>query len=165
MGKHYLQWLEEQSDERQKMGLMIYALEVLGCPSDKEVPKAVRQKIYRCYKVYEDSCKNSFDYETNDLATRRRKKGNQGRPLKSPELNHLLFQWFVGYRKIVKGRLWPRTVLKEAIQIKARLIAWYRDNNKIVPDMPKLDLGNKGKRWLRRWKKRYFMCKEVQGQQ
>ena len=81
------------------------------------------------------------------------KKGNQGRPLACPELHHLLFQWFVDYRKVVKGRLWPRTVLKEAIRIKEKLKQWYRDNAKVLPLMPPLDLGKRGKRWLRRWKK------------
>ena len=154
MGKHCLQWLEEQDERVKKAALKTYATEVLECPADQEVPKYVKQKIYRCYKAYEDSLEHAHEYEGN-VTWRRMRKGNQGRPVQSPELNRLLFQWFVNYRRIVKGRLWPRTVLKEALRIRSRLLDWYRDNNKVAPVMPALDLGKKGKRWLRGWKKRH----------
>jgi hypothetical protein len=84
---------------------------------------------------------------------RYRRKGTQALHLeKGKELKHLLLQWFIDYRKSIKGRIWPRTVLIEARRIKDRLVAWYRENGRTLPPMPHVDIGPRGKRWLRRWK-------------
>lgn len=166
LGKHYLEWYEQQNEEVRKRALAEYAVQELGVSADHPVPKSIRQKIYNCYKTYLASQRKPQDFveSVSGLGSssggvlpqhRRRRKGEQGRPVKGKELRYVLFQWFIDYRQSVKGRLWPRTVLREAIAIKKRITEWYRGKGRTVPVMPHLDLGKKGKKWLARWKRFY----------
>lgn len=119
------------------------------------VPKRVRQKIRNCHAAYVASVENPVDWSVpmKGLKTphrqvpsnkRYRRRGNQGR-LKGALLSHFLLQWFIDWRKNVSGRVWPKTVLKKAIQIKGRIREWYRDHGKTCPEMPFLDTSKRGK--------------------
>ena len=131
------------------------------------VPKRVRQKIRNCHAAYVASVENPVDWNVpmKGLETphrqvpsskRYRRRGNQGR-LKGALLSHFLLQWFIDWRKNVSGRVWPKTVLKKAIQIKGRIREWYRDHGKTCPEMPFLDTGKRGKRWLCRWRAQHHI--------
>ena len=87
---------------------------------------------------------------------RYRRRGQQGR-VKGALLSYYLLQWFIDWRRTVSGRIWPKTVLKKAIQIKERIRNWYREQGKTCPEMPFLDTGKKGKRWLCRWRAQHHI--------
>jgi len=161
-GRRYLEWLDEQPEDVRRHGLRHYAA---ASGYDEPVPKSVRQGLYRCYKEYERSLVKPGEFVLTlpgkaaiigpvKPHQRFRRIGIQGRPVKCPELHFLLFQWFVDYRKVVKGRIWPRTVILEAMAIKDRIKAWYKASGKRAPSMPKLDYGKTGRKWIGRWKRK-----------
>lgn len=165
LGKAYQSWYDQQDEATRKCGLLTFARLEMGYGDGAPVPKAVRQKIYNCYKTYRRSVDMPEEYVESLPGSaglppgsvqphmRRRRKGTQGRAIKGRELSWLLLQWFIDYRKVVKARIWPRTVLTEALRVKERIKAWYKAKGTTIPPMPVLDVGKKGKRWLRTWKR------------
>ena len=143
-----------------------FAVEQMGWPEDKTVPKKVRQKIYNCYKAYLASSQQPEEFASSMpgvpapyravLAGKRyRRRGHQGHPGKGQLLKHCLLQWFIDWRKLVSARIWPKTVLKQALVIKGRIHDWHIQQGKTAPEMPQLDLGKKGKKWLWNWRRLY----------
>jgi len=112
-GRKYLEWYDEQPEDVRRHGLRNYAID---CGYPEPITKSTRQALYRCYKDYEHSVEKPGDWVLTLPGSaaiaglkkphqRLRRIGFQGKPEKCPELHHLLFQWFVDYRKVVKGRL------------------------------------------------------------
>ena len=82
---------------------------------------------------------------------KRRADRKLGRHRKAQELREALFSWFVGLRKLVKGRF-PMSLLKQQakyLQEKA-LVAAAREN--ISVDLP--DVSNE---WIRQWRKEFHV--------
>ena len=138
----------------------------MNYPADEKVPKWVRQKIYNCTKAYKDSVRRPEDWASSLKAKgnapygavmdkdRRRRRGNQGPGLKGKLLHYELKQEFIDFRMSVSARIWPKSVLKMALSIKERIEEKYKFFGMAIPAMPFLDLGIKGKKWLRRWRRR-----------
>ena len=144
-----------------------YAVDVMGLPSDQAVPKAVRQKIYNCANAYRSSNSTPADFASSlkesgvapygavDCSKRYRVRGSQGAPLKCALFQYELLQQFIDFRKSVSARIWPKQVLKMGIAAQALIRARYKKWGRTPPDMPCLDLGKKGRKWLGRWKRRH----------
>ena len=79
-------------------------------------------------------------------ALRKRKRGAQGNPGKTPDLGTALYQWFVDHRTLIKGRTIKRLMANQARAL-AMAISMETCSNGVLPDPPVID----GK-WLARWR-------------
>ena len=138
----------------------------MGYPADKPVLKKVRQKIYNCAGAYMASLSDPEEFASSSKASgdapygavkhkeRYRRRGKQGRPLKGALFQYELKQEFIDFRKTVSARIWPKQVLKMGISLQVRIAAIYKRHGQTPPEMPRLDLGKKGRKWLRKWRRR-----------
>ena len=139
-----------------------FAVKYYGFATQASVPKSLRVFISRCgnmvagdddvpvEKVGAGRAKNRGRLMRKGYNDRRRAHGGQGRVPLCPELRSELFQWFIGVRKVVKGRLWGCHVIAAANNIIKQIVKHHTDRGLNVPRIPKIS-----PMWMWRWARDY----------
>lgn len=148
LGKEFKEWEMTDAGKEavsKKRGLKAFCLQKFNTED-----KSVRMMVHRAKKLAVDP---NYMYEQRGRKDnmRLRRASTGGRPVLEPQLDIRLFDWWIDYRRLTRGRIHCSTILHQATVLLGEF-AEEAARQRLPFHPPRLSI-----RWVQRWRERHSL--------